>query len=92
MDHHWLLWGGLGACLAVGIALLARARWLQSQTLKKCIVLSVVVHAALAVVAAFVGGSRPASWGTADEGRMTMEVVPVVEPAGEELAALEPAG
>ena len=79
MHAHWLLWGGLAACSAAGLAVLARGRWLQSQTLKKSVLLSIGVHAILAVVAAFVGVARPASWGAADEGRMTMQVVPVDE-------------
>ena len=64
----------LGVALG-GLVLLARTRWLQSDTLKKCVVLSVGVHLLLALVAAGIGGMRPASWGTADEGRMTMMVV-----------------
>lgn len=87
MHHHWLLWGGLAVCCASGLAVLARTRWLQSQTMKKCVLLSVGVHALLAIVAAFVGGARPASWGRADEGRMTMQVVPVDESPAE--AALD---
>lgn len=86
MHHHWLLWGGLAVGVAGGLAALAHTRWLQSQTLKKCVLLSVGVHALLAIVAAFVGGSRPASWGRADEGRMTMQVVPVEESSGEAAA------
>ncbi|MFM8436204.1 MAG: squalene--hopene cyclase [Planctomycetia bacterium] len=81
MHSQWLLWGGLAACCTVALAGLARGRWLQSQTLKKSVVLSIGVHAILAVVAAFVGVARPASWGTAYEGRMTMQVVPVDESA-----------
>jgi hypothetical protein len=81
MHSHWLLWGGLAACCTAALAVLARGRWLQSQTLKKSVLLSIGVHAILAVVAAFVGVARPASWGTADEGRMTMQVVPVDESA-----------
>jgi hypothetical protein len=85
MHSQWLLWGGLAACCAAGLAGLARGRWLQSQTLKKSVLLSIGVHAILAVVAAFVGVARPASWGSADEGRMTMQVVPVDE-AGDDPA------
>jgi len=85
MHSQWLLWGGLAACCAAGLAGLARGRWLQSQTLKKSALLSIGVHAILAVVAAFVGVARPASWGSADEGRMTMQVVPVDE-AGDDRA------
>ncbi len=79
-------WGVAAVLLAaamVGLVLLARTRWLQSDTLKKCVVLSVGVHLLLAVVVAALGGMRPASWGTAEEGRMTMMVVLVEEPADE---------
>jgi hypothetical protein len=75
-----------------GLVLLARTNWLQSDTLKKCVVLSVGVHLLLALIAAAIGGLRPASWGTEDDGRMTMMVVlvedavadPLVNP-GEEI-------
>lgn len=87
MHSQWLLWGGLVACSAAALAMLARGRWLQSQTLRKSVLLSVGVHAILAVVAAFVGVARPASWGTAAEGRMTMQVVPIEESA--DCAAVE---
>ena len=70
----WIVAALIAAAL-VGLVLLARTRWLQSDTLKKCVVLSVGVHLLLAAVAAGIGGMRPASWGTADEGRMTMMVV-----------------
>jgi hypothetical protein len=92
MHQHWLLWGGLALAGAGGLAALAHIRWLQSQTLKKCVLLSVGVHAVLAIVACFIGGARPASWGEADDGRMTMLVVPVAEsaddPVADEAAAL----
>jgi hypothetical protein len=75
MGSGWIVWGGfLVLCAAVGAAIV-RTRWLQSQTLKKCVLLSVAFHAMLAFVAAIVGGTRPASWGTADDGAMTMTVV-----------------
>ncbi|MFO0191874.1 MAG: hypothetical protein ACK54F_11545 [Planctomycetia bacterium] len=87
MGSGWIVWGGfLGICVAVGAAIV-RTRWLQSQTLKKCVLLSVAFHALLAVVAATVGGTRPASWGTADEGPMTMMVVLADEPTTEAVPA-----
>jgi hypothetical protein len=87
MGSGWIVWGGfLGLCVAVGTAIV-RTRWLQSQTLKKCVLLSVAFHALLAIVAAVVGGSRPASWGTADDGAMTMTVVLAREPATDESTA-----
>jgi hypothetical protein len=76
----WIVAGGLIAAALGGLVLLARTRWLQSDTLKKCVVLSVGVHLLLAIVAAGIGGMRPASWGTQDEGRMTMMVVLTDEP------------
>ena len=88
MDVGWILWGGLIGLCAAGIAALARTRWLQSQTLKKCVLLSVVFHGVLAVIAACLGGMRPASWGQSEDGRMTMTVVLADEPLAE--AALLP--
>jgi hypothetical protein len=49
--------------------------------MEKCIGLSVVLHLVLAVVATFIGGLLPASWGTLDEGRMTMVVMLADEPS-----------
>lgn len=87
MGSGWIIWGGfIGLCVAVGAAIV-RTRWLQSQTLKKCVLLSVAFHALLALVAAVVGGARPASWGTADDGAMTMTVVLASEPAADERPA-----
>ncbi|MFM7135466.1 MAG: squalene--hopene cyclase [Planctomycetota bacterium] len=74
----------LAALAAVGVTVLVRTRWLQTRTLRKCVGLSVGLHAVLAMVAAFLGGWSPASWGTKDEGRMTMMVVLADEEAGEE--------
>lgn len=81
MHASWLVWGMLAGGCAIGLIVLARGRWLQSQTLKKSVALSVVVHAVLAGIAASIGGGRPASWGGLDAGPMTMEVLAVVEPA-----------
>jgi hypothetical protein len=74
MSTIGIVWLVLGVAAAVGLAVLVRTRWLQSHTLSKCVLLSVVLHAVLAMVAAFVGGMRPASWGLNDEGRMSMTV------------------
>jgi len=65
----------LALLAGVGVTALVRTRWLQSRTLEKCVGLSVILHLALMVVAAFVGGWSPASWGRLDDGRMTMMVV-----------------
>jgi hypothetical protein len=71
-----------------GLVLLARTRWLQSDTLKKCVLLSVGVHLLLALIAAAIGGLRPASWGTEDDGRMTMMVVLAEDLANEPVMEL----
>ena len=65
----------VAAAAGAGVTVLVRTGWLQSRTLEKCIGLSVILHLVIAVVAAFVGGWSPASWGQRDEGRMTMLVV-----------------
>ena len=81
MHASWIVWGVIAAAAASGIAVLVRTRWLQSRTLEKCVALSVGIHAVLAVVCVFVGGFSPASWGTRDDGPMTMTVVLCDEPA-----------
>jgi hypothetical protein len=65
-------------------AVLVRSRWLESRTLEKCIGLSVALHTALGIMAVFIGGWSPASWGQRDEGRMTMLVVLADEGADDE--------
>jgi hypothetical protein len=88
MHANWILWGGLVGLFAAALVGLSHTRWLQSQTLKKCVLLSVAFHAMLAIVAACVGGTRPASWGQQDEGRMTMTVVLADEPAEDSRSAV----
>ena len=75
MQAAWIVGGVSAAAAAVGLAVLVRTRWLQSRTLEKCVGISLVIHAVLAVVCALVGGLSPASRGTHDEGRMSMQVV-----------------
>jgi len=82
----------LAALAGVGVTVLVRTRWLRTNTLRKCVGLSVGLHAVLAMVAAFLGGWSPASWGTRDEGRMSMMVVLADEDAGEEQPADAPPG
>lgn len=74
MHAAWIV-GFVAAAVAVGAVAVVRTRWLQSRTLEKCVALSVILHAALGAVCALVGGLAPASWGTLDDGRMTMVVV-----------------
>lgn len=91
MQPGWIVAGVVLAAGAVGLAFAARTRWLQSDTLKKCLLLSVVAHALLAIVAASIGGLSPASWGRSTEGRPTMVVVVSEEPEGS-IAAVQDAG
>ena len=87
MHTTWITVAVLATLAAVGVAVLIRTRWLQSRTMEKCVGLSVGLHLVLAVVAAFVGGWAPASWGDRDEGRMTMLVVLADETSDEQAVA-----
>jgi len=69
-----IVWAVLAAAAAVALTVVVRTRWLQSHTLAKCVAISVLLHAVLAVVGVFIGGWSPSSWGRHDEGRMTMVV------------------
>ncbi|MFM1904644.1 MAG: hypothetical protein RLZZ440_2544 [Planctomycetota bacterium] len=69
------------------VAVLVRTKWLESRTLEKCVALSVGLHAALGIMAVFIGGWSPASWGQRDEGRMTMLVVLADDATEEEAVA-----
>jgi hypothetical protein len=79
MQAAWVVGGVAAAVIAGSFALLVRTRWLQSRTLEKCAGISLAIHAVLAAVCACVGGMSPASWGTRDDGRMSMQVVLSVE-------------
>ena len=83
MGAVWIAGAILPVAAAVGFAVLVRTRWLQSHTLAKCTLLSLLLHAVLAAVCAFVGGLMPASWGRNDEGRMAMTVILAAEPVAE---------
>ena len=87
MHVLWIVWGVVGVAAAAGLAALVRTRWLQSHTLSKCVLLSVVLHAVLAAICALVGGIRPASWGANDEGRMSLTVALSTDPADDEVRA-----
>jgi hypothetical protein len=91
MQATGIVVAGLATLAAVGVTVLVRTRWLQTRTLEKCVGLSVGLHTVLAVVAAFLGGLSPASWGTKDEGRMTMMVVLADEQGDDEPADAAPA-
>ena len=74
--------GGAGA-----VAVIVRTKWLQSHTLPKCVLLSVVLHAVVAAVCTCLGGLSPASWGQSESGPMTMLVVTAEEPAEDRVPA-----
>jgi hypothetical protein len=81
MHLAWIIGSVFAVVAAAGAAVIVRTGWLQSHTMEKCIGLSVMLHLVFAIVATFVGGWLPASWGTLDEGRMTM-VVMLADEAG----------
>ncbi len=72
MHLAWIIVAVFAVVAVGGAVVIVRTGWLQSRTMEKCIGLSVMLHLVLAVVATFIGGQLPASWGTLDEGRMTM--------------------
>jgi hypothetical protein len=82
MQTAAVLWAVAAVAAAVGMGVIVRTRWLQSRTLEKCIALSILLHAVLAVACLFIGSSLPASRGSLDEGPMTMLMV-LDEPAAE---------
>jgi len=82
MQTAAVLWAVAAVAAAVGMGVIVRTRWLQSRTLEKCIALSILLHAVLAVACLFIGSSLPASRGSLDEGPMTMLMV-LDEPAVE---------
>lgn len=92
MPTLWIVCGLLVAAGAAGLAVIVRTKWLQSHTLQKCVILSLVLHAVLAGVAGFVGGMAPASWGQADAGRMSMLVVMAEDDEGDRAAIADAAG
>lgn len=81
MENGWIIAASVLATAAVVVAIAIRTGWMQSGTMRKCVVLAGVVHLALAIVAALIGGLAPASWGQAEAGRTTMVVVFEESPA-----------
>ena len=89
MHTSGLVWAVLAAGAAVSLAVIVRTKWLQSHTLPKCVLLSVVLHAVVAAVCSCLGGLSPASWGQSDSGPMTMVVVAAEDPAEERVLAAD---
>ena len=80
MHTSGIVWALLAAGAAGALAWIVRTKWLQSHTLPKCVLLSVVLHAVVAVACSCLGGLSPASWGRSDSGPMTMVVVTAEDP------------
>jgi hypothetical protein len=72
----------LAAGVATGLGVVVRTRWLQSRTLEKCVVLSVGLHAVIAVVCGLLGGRAPASWGRRADAPPSMVVTLADDVAG----------
>jgi hypothetical protein len=87
MHTSGLVWAVLAAGAAASLAAIVRTKWLQSHTLPKCVLLSVVLHAVVAAVCACLGGLSPASWGRHEIGPMTMLVVTAEDPAEDRVPA-----
>jgi hypothetical protein len=87
MHSNGIVWAVLAAVVAVAVAVIVRTKWLQSHTLPKCVLLSVVLHAMVAVVCTCLGGRSPASWGQSESGPMTMVVVMAEDPAEDRVLA-----
>jgi hypothetical protein len=87
MQTSSIIWGTLVVVGGAALAVVVRTKWLQSHTLRKCVLLSIALHAVLAAVCGMLGGLAPASWGRDDDGRMTMMVVLADEPADDPAAA-----
>ena len=87
MQATWIAVAVLAVFGLATVAALVRTRWLESRTLEKCVALSVMFHTMFAVMAVFLGGWSPASWGLREEGRMTMLVVLADDKADESVLA-----
>jgi hypothetical protein len=89
MHTSGIVWAVLAAVVAAAVAVIVRTKWLQSHTLPKCVLLSVVLHAMVAVVCSCLGGLSPASWGQSESGPMTMVVVMAEDPAEDRVLATD---
>ena len=89
MHTSGIVWAVLAAVAAVSLAVIVRTKWLQSHTLPKCVLLSVVLHAVVAAICSCLGGLSPASWGQSDSGPMTMVVVAAEDPAEDRVLAAD---
>ncbi|MFM8704913.1 MAG: hypothetical protein ACKOHG_13790, partial [Planctomycetia bacterium] len=87
MSTSGIVWTLVAFGGAAAVWAIVRTKWLQTHTLPKCVLLSVVLHAVVAAVCSCLGGLAPASWGRNDTGPMTMLVVAEEEPADELLPA-----
>ena len=91
MQSSWIVWGTLISVAAVSLTIAVRTKWLQSHTLQKCVLLSVVLHGVLGIVCCLLGGLAPASWGRDDSGQMTMVMITAEETAEDCAPADSPA-
>ena len=89
MHTSAIVWAVVAVGGAGAVAVIVRTKWLQSHTLPKCVLLSVVLHAVVAAVCSCLGGLSPASWGRSDSGPMTMVVVAAEDPAEERVLAAD---
>ncbi|MFM7244395.1 MAG: squalene--hopene cyclase [Planctomycetaceae bacterium] len=86
MSTSAIIVAALAVAAAAGLVVVVRTRWLQSRTLEKCVLLSVVLHVVIAMVFGLVGGRTPASWGRLDDAPPSMVITLGDDPLGDRLA------
>lgn len=86
MSTSAIIVAALAVVATAGLVAIVRTRWLQSRTLEKCVLLSVVLHGVIAVVCGLVGGWTTASWGRRDVAPPSMVITLGDDPLGDPLA------
>jgi len=86
MSISAIIVAALAVAAAAGLVAIVRTRWLQSRTLEKCVLLSVILHGVIALVCGLVGGWAPASWGRRDDAPPSMVITLGDDPLGDPLA------
>ena len=86
MSTSAIIVAALAVVATAGLVAIVRTRWLQSRTLEKCVLLSVVLHGVIAVVCGLVGGWTSASWGRRDDAPPSMVITLGDDPCGDPLA------
>lgn len=86
MSTSAIIVAALAVAAAAGLVVVVRTRWLQSRTLEKCVLLSVVLHGVIVMVVGLVGGRTPSSWGRLDDAPPAMVITLGDDLLGDRLA------